>query len=350
MSNHRLPEGRELTDMDSSRTPADAAGSAPENPAPGPSAQPTGNDAVPDGPRANGHEIELTVGQRDLVEKIRAGQCILFLGAGVHAAPDDDPAQYPQEERPLLGGGLAEALAGVSEFAKLCPKEAPSDLQRVSLHIDTEKELGRAKLVEYLKGYLRTGKKPSKALRILSVLPFKIIVTTNYDSLLEMSLRQRGKDPKIVVYQPKENVVTEDARGDPTEQEPFVFKMHGDLDAPSSIVITDEDYIRFIQRMADKEAFHPVPQTVRYYMNRWPTLFIGYSLRDYNLRLLFRALRRGMDASAFSRSFSLDPRPDPLIVRVWQEREQPFVAFVVHDLWKFVPRLHREIMGKDFDG
>jgi hypothetical protein len=84
-------------------------------------------------------------------------------------------------------------------------------------------------------------------------------------------------------------------------------------------------------------------------MNRWPTLFIGYSLRDYNLRLLFRALRWGMDASSFSRSFSLDPTPDPLTVRVWQEREQPYVAFVVHDLWTFVPRVYREIMGKDFD-
>ena len=124
--------------------------------------------------------------------------------------------------------------------------------------------------------------------------------------------------------------------------------MHGDLGTPASIVITDEDYIRFIQRMTDKGAFHPVPETVRYYMNRWPTLFIGYSLRDYNLRLLFRALRWGMDASGFSRSFSLDPRPDPLIVRVWQE-ETAYVAFVVHDLWAFVPRVYREITGKDFD-
>jgi hypothetical protein len=350
MSNHRLPEGRELAEMHSSQTRVDGADLAAENPAPDPGSRPSDADAVAEGTRANGHDIDLTPGQRDLVERIRAGECILFLGAGVHAPPADDPSQYPEQERPLLGRGLAEALAGQSEFSKRYSDDSPSDLQRVSLHIDTEKELGRAKLVDYLKRHLRIGKKPSKALRMLSALPFRIIVTTNYDPLLEMSLRQRGKEPQIVVYEPSDNMPTKDVKGELTKEEPFVFKMHGDLDAPASIVITDEDYIRFIQRMTDKGAFHPIPETVRYYMNRWQTLFIGYSLRDYNLRLLFRALRWGMDPSGFSRSFSLDPRPDPLIVRVWQDREQPYVAFVVHDLWKFVPRVYREIMGKDFDG
>ncbi len=124
--------------------------------------------------------------------------------------------------------------------------------------------------------------------------------------------------------------------------------MHGDLEDGASIVISDEDYIRFIQRMTDKDPYHPVPETVRYRMKRWPTLFIGYSLRDYNLRLLFRTLRWGVDLADFPKCFALDPKPDPLIMHVWQDREA-YVAFVRYDLWKFVPRVYRDIMGKDFD-
>ena len=66
-----------------------------------------------------------------------------------------------------------------------------------------------------------------------------------------------------------------------------------------SLVITDEDYIQFVLRMTDKEPYHPVPVTMKHYLKRWPTLFIGYSLKDYNLRLLFRTLRWKLDKAKF---------------------------------------------------
>jgi hypothetical protein len=132
---------------------------------------------------------------------------------------------------------------------------------------------------------LVTGKKPSPILRMIAALPIKIFVTTNYDKLLEQALRMYGKDPKVLVYNPSSSDPTSDIDSDPTELNPLIFKMHGDLDTPKkSIVITDEDYITFIQRMSEKDNLHPVPFTVRFRMLKWPTLFIGYSLLDYNLR------------------------------------------------------------------
>jgi hypothetical protein len=123
--------------------------------------------------------------------------------------------------------------------------------------------------------------------------------------------------------------------------------MHGDLDQRDSIVITDEDYITFIQRMSDKEALHPVPQTVRFRMKKWPTLFVGYSLRDYNLRLIFRTLRWRVDPANFPPSFSIDKNPDPLLLHVYQY-ERHFVTFVTQDLWTFVPWLFKEITGEEY--
>jgi hypothetical protein len=55
--------------------------------------------------------------------------------------------------------------------------------------------------------------------------------------------------------------------------------------------VTDEDYIQFVLRMTDKDPYDPVPMSLKHFLKRWTTLFIGYSLLDYNLRLLFKTLR-----------------------------------------------------------
>jgi hypothetical protein len=273
--------------------------------------------------------------------------CVLFLGAGVHAPPPPDSGyEYPESERPLLGGDLARKLADECDFRTKFPNESPCDLQRVSLDYETENWLGRKKLVDQLETHLQTGRKPSPALRMLAALPFKIIVTTNYDRLLEAALRRVGKDPKVLVYGPDPTQVTADMTLDPTSERPLVFKMHGDLDQRDSIVITDEDYIRFVQRMSDKGNFHPVPETVMYRMSRWTTLVLGYSLRDYNLRLLFRTLRWKKDEADLPPSLSVDRSPDLLIKRVYEESRPKLINFVIEDLWAFVPALYREITGR----
>jgi hypothetical protein len=285
---------------------------------------------------------------KELVAQVRKGKCILFLGAGVHAPPPlDSGYTYPEEHRPPLGGDLAERLAAERGFAEKFPNESPRDLQRVSLYIETAPGLGRKTLVDGLERHLREGKKPSPALEMLARLPLKIIVTTNYDRLLEFALAKCDKDPARFVYTPDPNERTRDMSEDPTENRPLLFKMHGDFDDRASIVITDEDYITFVQRMSDKDALHPVPETIRYRMLKWPTLFVGYSLRDYNLRLLFRTLRWRVDPANFPQSFSVDRNPDPLILQVWQH-ERRFITFVTQDLWTFVPWLYKEVCGEEY--
>jgi hypothetical protein len=293
-------------------------------------------------------EIEVTQAEKELVAQIKKGNCILFLGAGVHAPPPEGtPYVYPEEERPLLGRGLAEVLADACDYKQKFPEESYLDLQRISLCFETEPGLGRSKLVDYLTENLRKEKKPSPALQMLAGLPFKIFITTNYDLLLESALRKFDKDPVIFVYNPSPDEPTRDIEEDPTEDRPLVFKMHGDLDARESIVITDEDYITFVQRMSDKDALHPVPQTIRYRMKQWPTFFVGYSFRDYNLRLIFRTLRWRVDPANFPQSFSVNVNPDMLFLRIYQN-ERHFITYITKDLWTFVPRLFEEVTGKEY--
>jgi SIR2-like protein len=295
---------------------------------------------------------ESSVALKRLTDRVKAGQCILFLGAGVHAPPPNDSLyKYPEEQRLPLGRHLSELLAEKYDFETRFPGESPCDLQRVSLYVETTDGLGLNALSEFMRAQLTAGRRPSPALRMLAELPFRIIVTTNYDRMLESALRKCDpeKEPDVFVYDPDAVEPTPDTRDDPTAERPLVFKMHGDIEDGGSMVITDEHYITFVQRMSDKEALHPVPQTVRYRMRQWPTLFVGYSLRDYNLRLLFRTLRWRIDTAEIPTSFSVDRNPDPLVLKVLQDKLK-FVTFVAQDLWTFVPWLYKEVRGREYPG
>ncbi len=293
--------------------------------------------------------IQSDVALADLARKISRGECILFLGSAVHAPPPEGSpyaGAYSNGSGPLLGGDLSEKLADECGYRARFPNESARDLQRVALCLETTKGLDRCKLIECLEEFLMKDKKPSPVLKMLAALPFRIIVTTNYDRLMEFALRSYDKDPAVVIYDPDDNKPTPDSP-DPTEQRPLVFKMHGDLQNKDSIVITDEDYITFVMRMSDKEALHPVPETVRYRLKTWCTLFVGYSLKDYNLRLLFKTLRWRLQKSQFPPSFSVDLFPDPLILQVWQD-EKKLVTFVPQDVWAFVPWLYGLVKGEQF--
>jgi hypothetical protein len=294
-------------------------------------------------------ELISTSAKEDLVGKIREGKCILFLGAGVHAPPPESGNySYPSEIRPLLGGELAKLLAENGKFQEVFPGEPKSDLQRVSLFYEITN--GRNNLVKILERELCKNKKPSPTLSMIASLPFKIIVTTNFDQLLETALISHGKTPSVFIYDPdrSQDERTPDLEDDPTDKSPMVFKMHGDIQQYNTIVITDEDYIRFVQNMSQKPENHPVPETIRFRMAKWPTLFLGYSLHDYNLRLLFRTLRWKIDTASIPLSYSIDSNPDPIILKIYQDVER-YICFVTEDIWKFVPWLYREINGKEFN-
>jgi len=182
-------------------------------------------------------------------------------------------------------------------------------------------------------------------LRALAELPFPLVITTNYDRLFENALVEAGKPPRIALYTPKLEPIP-DYR-DPTIESPIMFKIHGDIEHPETIVITDEDYIQFVLRMSNKDPYDPVPLTLKYYLTGWTTLFVGYSLLDYNLRLLFKTLRWKMDSASVPDMYSVDFHPDPLIFDVWHNQRR-YVKFIAQDVWAFVPTLYRGVVGKEF--
>jgi hypothetical protein len=279
----------------------------------------------------------------DLVAaSVRDHQCILFLGAGVHAPPpDDSPFRYPAQQRPPIGAALSRELAAGCDYAERFPGEDPGNLQRVALAYEIDRS--RSQLVDAIAGAVGGGS-PSPMLRALARLDFPLVITTNYDSLFEQALRAEGKQPRVSVYKPEPEPTTDFRNA--TAASPVIYKLHGDLAERESLVITDEDYIQFVLRMSDKEPYDPVPLSLKYFLTGWTTLFVGYSLLDYNLRLLFKTLRWKIDAANVPDMYSVDFRPDPLILDVWQSQRR-YVKFIAQDVWSFVPRLHELVCGEE---
>lgn len=286
--------------------------------------------------------LEVDDSLEQIAGAIKEQHCILFLGAGVHAPPPEgSPFEYAAEQRPPIGSALSRELAESCGLSDRSPDEDPSNLQRVALFYEIARS--RRQLVEAVATAVNTGKQPSPMLRALAELDFPLVITTNYDQLFERALYTVGKQPRAAVYTPNLEATTD--HRDPSAASPVVFKIHGDIMQPETIVITDEDYIQFVLRMSNKDPYDPVPLTLKYHLTGWPTLFVGYSLLDYNLRVLFKTLRWKIDSASVPEMYSVDYRPDPLIFDVWHNQRR-YVNFIAQDVWTFVPALYERVFGR----
>jgi len=115
-----------------------------------------------------------------------------------------------------------------------------------------------------------------------------------------------------------------------------LFKIHGHIDrtrrADDTFVITEEDYVSFLGRMASGNPV--IPADLIPLMQSRRLLFLGYGLRDWNFRVLLDRLTR-MRVQAV-RSYAITYDIDPAESRLWDRRNvQVFAA----DLNEFVPRL-----------
>ena len=100
----------------------------------------------------------------------------------------------------------------------------------------------------------------------------KVIVTTNYDTLTEDLLAELDKRPTVYIGQ----------KGffDETYNWSELFKIHGDVNDPSSIIITEKDYKTYDQNSI------LISAKILSNLIQSPIIFLGYSLTDRNVQKL----------------------------------------------------------------
>jgi len=100
----------------------------------------------------------------------------------------------------------------------------------------------------------------------------KMIITTNYDSFIELLLNEQGVTPKLYIGN---QGFFEDTVGWSE-----LYKIHGDIKDPKSVIINSADYEKY-----DEKAIL-ISAKILSNMIKNPIIFIGYSLTDRNVKKL----------------------------------------------------------------
>ena len=287
---------------------------------------------IPLDPRALAHAR--LVMQAMLVD----GQVVPLLGAGVNVC--GRPANEGWRQGEFLPNG--QELAAV--LARKVPDYPPTvlqDLLRVSQCVDLKR--GWRSLYGTLHELFDDDYPPTELHRFLAGTPklmaalerppresHLLVVTTNYDDVLERAFDEAAEPYDLVWYVARgdhvgkfmhqapgaEPIVVEDPDQyvgplDLSERS-VILKIHGAVDRSGgehdSYVITENNYIEYLTRTDIRRL---IPRGLAAKLRSSSILFLGYSLRDWNLRAIFHRIwqeeRLGWKSWAIRRP--LDPLP-----------------------------------------
>jgi DNA-binding SARP family transcriptional activator len=170
-------------------------------------------------------------------------------------------------------------------------------------------------------------------------LPHQLLVTTSYDLSLEAAFLEAGEEFDVVSY-----VAAGPGRGrfchvapDGTgrmidlpntyvtelslEQRTVILKLHGQVDrgperAWESFVVTEDDYIDYLSRT---DVAGAVPVALAAKLRRSHFLFVGYTMADWNLRVILNRL--WSDQPLSYRSWAVQTEAKPLEREFWRRRD-----------------------------
>lgn len=296
----------------------------------------------------------------DIWDGLRDGRVIPFLGAGASMVHRPAGTDWVPSQPTFLPSGaeLARYLAARSNFPSKEGRDL-DDLAKVSSY--TADVSGRPLLRQRLRTALTGAYQYGPLHRFLAGIPaHMLIVVTNYDTLLEDAFREAGKPFDLVVYAADRPSIANSLLWWPhgadtpvtVEANQFdlnlakssvIYKMHGTVwpaaEQWDNFVITEEDYVEFLSRMTTNISSAVPAQFYQYSRNR-SFLFLGYSLRDWNLRVVLRNLRRTMAEGTASPgdipSWAIQRDPSSLEQRLWGRRN---VDIFDMDIDAFVDRL-----------
>jgi hypothetical protein len=295
-----------------------------------------------------------------ICNRLKQGKVIPFLGAGASYVGRPAGASWEPKNPTFLPSGLelAQLLADEAQFPSMDPRDR-DDLAKVSSYYSDIS--GRSALRERLREILGHIYKNGSLHDLLArVDAHQVIVTTNYDTLIEQAFQSAKRPYDLVVYSADRKDLANSVLWWPhTSKEPqarapneldidltkttVIYKMHGTIAPEGSewdnFVITEEDYVEFLSRMTTNTA---LPSLFYPFFRERSFLFVGYSLRDWNLRVVLRNLskyltKRGDDELP---SWAIQHKPSELDKRLWDRRN---VSIFDQPIDEFVEKLRQRI-------
>ena len=259
---------------------------------------------------------------------------------------------------PVLGADVRELAQRLARRFSYPDENGAQTLARVAQYVAVMK--GSGPLYDELHDLLATDIPPTDVHRFFASLPpllrargapHQLLVTTSYDHALERAFEEAGEEFDVVSY-----VATGRGRGhfchirpDGTgmlidrpntyateldlERRSVILKLHGRADPGEareweSFVVTEDDYIDYL---AQADIANVVPVSLAARLRRSHFLFLGYTMADWNLRVVLNRLWGDQPLSY--RSWAVQPAPKPLEREFWRRRdvdvlEAPLEAYV----------------------
>jgi hypothetical protein len=225
-----------------------------------------------------------------LLARVADGLCTPFLGAGAtaHALP--------------LGAEIAQRWAETHDY----PLDDAHDLARVAQYLAVYQDdamypkelLGRELGALPLPDFSEAGEPHA----VLARLPLPVFITTNYDDAMYAALVDAGKEPtRELCRWNRSPSLAEQASPFttpgyvPSPARPLVYHLHGRLQVPESLVLTEDDYLDFLVAISRDPAILPHP--IQRALAGSSLLFIGYRLADWDFRVIHRGLVAATEAS-----------------------------------------------------
>ena len=297
-----------------------------------------------------------------LQHMVKRGNVVPFLGSrlsGRHAGPQEG------SKTPVDADELAVALAEQFGVTSIRP-DLPIIAQYVYLTI------GRPDLYQTVRETLSADSRPGPVHRFLADFPrklredlhaearYQLIVSTNFDTKLEQAFDEAGEPYDLAVYmasgQDKSKFVHFPYDGFPEPisipnaygkfpigdygqlERTVIVKIHGAVDRDTgdypwtdNYVITEDHYIDYLSKSPIESL---VPVQVLAKLRNSHCLFLGYTVREWNLRVFLQRIWRGEPLGA--KSWAIEPDPDVLEKAFWASSN---VDLYVEDPARYVGRL-----------
>jgi hypothetical protein len=255
-----------------------------------------------------------------LIDQINDGTCTPFLGAG---------ASVPYVE---TGTALSRRWAQEQGFPLPDPWNLPRVAQFMALNIEAmlwDPAIPKRKMIEYLKSRRRPlYSDPAEVYATLADLPFKVVLTTNYDSYMTEAFAHKHKNPRRDFCRWNRRLVARYRPDQPSEEPsiacPLVYHLHGHDKIVDSLVLTEDDYVDFTVNVSQRPETIPTP--VQDAITDNTLMFLGYSLNDWNFRVLFRTMQGYLENSTRGGHVAvlLLPETDAQADPVWLDRAVRF--------------------------
>ena len=293
-------------------------------------------------------ETDLGTDIRAVARKLLKGMVVPLLGAGVNACGRPDPFTWdPRDKRHLpTGGELAAFLA--KEFDAPEELAKTEDLIRVSQFIDSVQSSGGElyqTLHEIFDADFELGPVHTFLARTAPLLRernhLQVILTTNYDDALERAFENAGEPYDLITYivsSPKEfrGRFMHWAPGEPPppptviesandyrlgpEKRTVILKLHGAVQRLESsekdnYVITEDHYIEYLTHT---DITSQLPSVVTDKLRNSSYLFLGYGMKDWNLRAILRRIW-GEQTTTFG-SWAIQKSVDAMEQAFWEKR------------------------------